>query len=218
MTAASRRGTSSAGFTLLELLIAITLLGLLMVALFGGLRLGARAWERSEERLDEVARLQVVENFLRDRIAQAYPLVAEDETSASRLTFEGQPDGLRFVTLMPEHLGTGFAEFTVAVVDHAGGRDLVAQWRRVEDPSDALEAVREDEEPQVKLLLEGVESLELAYYGAPGRGEPIAWREQWLEARALPDLIRVRIVFAEGDRRRWPDLIVRPMTDAAALF
>jgi prepilin-type N-terminal cleavage/methylation domain-containing protein len=38
---------ADAGLTLLELLVAITLLGLLMAALFGGLRLGARAWELS---------------------------------------------------------------------------------------------------------------------------------------------------------------------------
>jgi len=31
---------------------------------------------------------------------------------------------------------------------------------------------------------------------------------------ALPQLVRLRVVFAEHDRRYWPDLIVRPMTDA----
>ena len=36
-----------AGFTLLELLISMTLLGLLMLVVLGGLRFGARAWERN---------------------------------------------------------------------------------------------------------------------------------------------------------------------------
>jgi general secretion pathway protein J len=204
-----RRCRSSAGFTLLELLIAITLLGLLLAALFGGLRLGARAWERSEERLDESARLQVVQNFLRERLAQAYPLTAEDQIGRLRLAFEGTDDALRFVTLMPAYLGTGFAELVLAVDERSGSRDLVVQWRRFE-----LLPQPDDEEPQVKVLLEDIEGLEIAYYGALARGEPVLWHEQWLEVMALPRLIRLRVVFAEDDRRYWPDLIVHPMTDA----
>jgi general secretion pathway protein J len=200
---------ASAGFTLLELLIAITLLGLLLAALFGGLRLGARAWERSEERLEESARLQVVQNFLRERLAQAYPLTAEDQTGRLRLAFEGTGDTLRFVTLMPAYLGIGFAELLLAVDDRTGIENLVVQWRRFE-----LTPQSDDEEPQIKVLLEDIEALEIAYYGALARGEPILWHEQWLDIMALPQLIRLRVIFAVGDRRYWPDLIVRPMTDA----
>jgi general secretion pathway protein J len=206
----SRRGcASSPGFTLLELLIAITLLGLLMAALFGGLRLGARAWERSEERLDESSRLQVVQNFLRDRLAQAYPLETEDETGRFVLVFEGAEDAVRFVTLMPEFLGTGFAELVVTVDEQSEFKDLVVQWRRFAFPTEL-----EEGEPQVKVLLEDVEALEIAYYGALGEGEPAIWQERWQGSRALPELVRLRVVFPPDDPRSWPDLIVRPMTDA----
>jgi general secretion pathway protein J len=209
MTAARRR-RPSAGFTLLELLIAITLLGLLMAALFGGLRLGARAWDRSEERLSESARLQAVQNFLRDRLAQAYPLYAEDESGRLRLGFEGDPAAVRFVTLMPEYLGTGFAELVLAVEERSDATDLVVRWRHFElEPQPDEEA-----EPQIKVLLEGIEALEIAYFGALARGEPARWHEQWLEGSALPQLVRLRVLFFEDDRRYWPDLIVRPMTDA----
>ncbi len=60
------------GFTLLEILVAVTLLGLLMAALFGGVRLGVRAWEASGARLDDDARLTAVQDFLRERLTQAY--------------------------------------------------------------------------------------------------------------------------------------------------
>jgi general secretion pathway protein J len=208
MIGARRR--SSAGFTLLELLIAITLLGLLMAALFGGLRLGARAWDRSEERLEQSARLQAVQNFLRDRLAQAYPLYADDESGRLRLDFEGDDAEVRFVTLMPEYLGTGFAELVLAVEDRSDAKDLVVRWRHFE-----LEAQRDEEaEPQIKVLLADIEALEVAYYGVRARNEPAMWHEQWLEGSALPQLVRLRVLFFEGDRRYWPDLIVRPMTDA----
>jgi general secretion pathway protein J len=209
VTRARRSGRSSAGFTLLELLIAITLLGLLMAALFGGLRLGARAWERSEERLDESARLQVVQNFLRDRLAQAYPLEIEDETGRFALAFEGAEDVVRFVTLMPEFLGSGFAEFIVTVDDQSEFKDLVVQWRPFAFPTEL-----EEREPQTKVLLEDVEALEVAYYGALGPDEPALWQERWRGARALPELVQLRVIFPPDDPRYWPDLIVRPMTDA----
>jgi prepilin-type N-terminal cleavage/methylation domain-containing protein len=48
MSACGDRRATEHGFTLLELLVAITLLGLLMAALFGGLRLGARVWETAD--------------------------------------------------------------------------------------------------------------------------------------------------------------------------
>jgi general secretion pathway protein J len=210
------RGGQVAGFTLLELLIAITLLGLLMAALFGGLQLGARAWERSEERLDQSARLQVVQNFLRDRLTQAYPLESDDGTDRSRLAFAGDVDTLQFVTLMPEYLGAGFAEFVLAVDDQDEVKNLVVRWRRI-DPVDPLATA--DEEPQIKVLLEDIERLDIAYYGARDRREPAFWRDQWLDAAQLPRLVRLGVVFPPEDRRHWPDLIVQPMTaDAFVLF
>ncbi|MGH6899269.1 MAG: prepilin-type N-terminal cleavage/methylation domain-containing protein [Geminicoccaceae bacterium] len=205
-----RRCRSSAGFTLLELLIAITLLGLLMAALFGGLRLGARAWERSEQRLDQSTRLQVVQNFVRERLAQAYPLSTEDETGRLRLAFEGDGDSLRFVTLMPAYLGTGFAELVLAIDDRSDAKDLVVRWRPFELPPQ----LDDEDEPQIKVLLDDIEALEIAYFGALDRGAPALWHEQWQGVMALPELVRLRVVFAEDDRRYWPDLIVRPVTDA----
>ena len=206
-------GDPRAGFTLLELLIAITLLGLLMAALFGGLQLGARAWERGEERLDQSARLQVVQGFLRDRLTQSSPLeVVEDGTGRRRLMFEGTPEALRFVTLMPEHLGTGFAEFVLTLVDQDDARHLAVRWQPFEVPGPMPATA--DAEPQIKVLLEQVENLQLSYYGAPGRELPAAWYEQWLEASVMPDLVRLRVSFPPGDPRYWPDLIVPPMTDA----
>ena len=47
----SENSGRNAGFTLVELLVAITLLALVSAALFGGLRFGARAWESATSRI-----------------------------------------------------------------------------------------------------------------------------------------------------------------------
>lgn len=205
------------GFTLLELLIAVTLLGLLMAALFGGLRLGARAWETGEQRLNDSARLQTVQQFVRQRLAQAYPLrVAQPGSRRPKLLFHGRADAVRFATVLPEHLGAGlyFLELTAKAADPAPApesvQNLVLGWRRFEPADEVIDSKPETYE---RILIEGIEALDLAYFGAPQRSEPAEWWQEWQDIAALPGLIRVRVRFPAGDARSWPDLFVRPVID-----
>lgn len=199
-----------AGFTLLELLIAITLLGLLMAVLLGGLRLGARVWEVTEERLDDSARLQVVQDFLRQRLAQASPWWASDEAGRQWLRFRGERDRLEFVTWLPAHLGGGFHEFALLLDAQGDRRDLVVRWQPIE-PLDNVAAGAA--QPVQKVLLAGVEDLEFAYYGTLGGDQPAGWLDQWVDLDQLPTLLHMMVRFAPEDPRHWPELIVHPMID-----
>jgi general secretion pathway protein J len=208
MSRAARAGER--GFTLIELLVALTLLGLLMVALFGGLQLGARAWETTGERLEDTARLQLVQDFLRLRISEAYPLETADEAGPPGLAFTGEPDRLAFVTVLPRHLAAGLQVLTFRRVEQDGRAHLLLTWRPL-SPDDQDEAEAPARE---RILLHDVTGLELAYFGAASAREPPAWHGFWQGAALrLPELIRLRVTFPEGDRRRWPDLVVRPMLD-----
>jgi general secretion pathway protein J len=54
-----------------------------------------------------------------------------------------------------------------------------------------------------------VAHLEFAYWGSPSEDQPAGWQAQW-DNFNIPKLIRVRLAFAKGDRRHWPDLIAAP--------
>lgn len=56
------------------------------------------------------------------------------------------------------------------------------------------------------VLLAGIASIDIAY---DPQGSGRGWRRSWT-ARDVPALVRVRIAFAPGDVRLWPDLIVHP--------
>jgi general secretion pathway protein J len=204
------------GFTLLELLVAITLLGVLMAALFGALRLGARVWETGEARLDASARVQVVQDFLRRQLGQTMPLIEaiDDPRASGGLLFDGEQDRLRFVSLLPEHLGAGAWLMELGLGEPAQGGapgDLVIRWRRLDLTSEA------DTTPPIeeRVLIERVERLEIAYFGGSLADQEPGWWQQWQQQRSLPTLVRLRVGFPEGDARSWPELTVALMVDLA---
>ena len=62
-----------AGFTLLEFLIAATLLALMGAAVFGSLTVALNSYARSQERMDEEGRQRVLEDMVRHQLGSLYP-------------------------------------------------------------------------------------------------------------------------------------------------
>jgi general secretion pathway protein J len=207
-----RSVTAEQGFTLLEILVAVTLLGLLMAALLGGVRLGVRAWEASGTRLDNDTRLTAVQDFLRDRLTQARVSEASAATIQTGSAFHGERDRLSFITLMPEHLGEGPERMILTLAKAGGGADLSVEWWPA-DLGDDPDAVRDATHSRV--LLADVAELRLAYFGQAEPRQPPVWSEVWSQP-SPPLLVRVQLGFPARDVRSWPDLIVRPMIDGQA--
>ena len=204
----------SRGFTLLELLVSMTLLGLILALLFGGLRTGNRVWEASDSRSDAVARIQTVHGFLRGRVSALTPLgsaaVAGDEPVAA---FEGERTRLRFVAMLPSHFNVGgFQTIEVGLVEREGARDLgLAWWPYLPGGEPPVEP----DEDSSMVLLEDVAEVAFDYFGAAGEDSMRAWTERWLDQPAPPELVRLTVAFRRGDRRYWPDLIIHPEIDQA---
>ena len=59
------RDTTDTGFTLVELLVATSVLALLSVVLFGGMRFGARAWEAGEASIERTGEVEAAQDLLR---------------------------------------------------------------------------------------------------------------------------------------------------------
>jgi general secretion pathway protein J len=193
------------GFTLLELLIAITLLAMLSVMLMGGLRLGTRVWERSAAVGERVDDLRIAGDFLQASLGAAYPLLDLTDPTNPVLRFSGERDGLRYLAPMPEALGAaGMAQVDLRLVRGADGAgNLVIDVRHELAFADAAPL-------PTSLLLEGVQSVEIGYYGAEERGQKVEWRDAWHSKTWLPQLIRIRVTFPVGDERAWPELMVAP--------
>ena len=197
------------GFTLLEMLVGLMVLGILVVGLAQGVRTGLTLWKAELRRVAETADLDAAARIVRTLLTEMQP------PSAYSLVPEGQPpdttdyaDHLSFVGDLPTGLGgTQRVDITLEL---RRGR-LVLRWapHRHEVSSAPPPAPTETE------LVRAVDHLELAYWGRPSPGVPEGWQQQWAGPE-LPELIRVRLAFGKGDTRRWPDLIAAPQLRGSA--
>ncbi len=203
-----------AGFTLIELLVATTLLALLMTVLFGGLRTGTRVWEANDERSDHVARVQMAHQFVRARLESQYTLRAQNRAGEQPATaFDGTSTSVLFAGLLPDHFDLGgFVSIRVGLFEDENGQHLAVEWHSYDPDSAPPDTVPETQRVR---LIERVDSIELAYFPGADGETSAAWQEDWRDAAALPSLVRVRVVFPDGDRRYWPDLVVRLPANAS---
>src|SRR3972149_3660134 len=86
------------GFTLIEVTIAITLLALIAMTLYGAFYLGHRAVEKSQARSDESQKIRSREDLLAGYIRSAYPVRFSRQTP--EIYFSGQENRLEFVSAL----------------------------------------------------------------------------------------------------------------------
>lgn len=203
----SQNACRQSGFTLLELVVAITLMGLILVVLYGGLRLGLNGSDTGERRAEATNRLRSVQEFLRRQLAQSMTVYQHDDQQESQLiasgqsdsvVFSGQPDSVEFVAPMLTQLGQGgLYRIWLGVRD---GR-LQMQWRSYRPDDPEASQLRET------ILLEGVSASEWAYFGATREHdpEPPHWRSAWSGVQRRPSLVRLNLTW---NNEVWPDLVV----------
>lgn len=114
------------GFTLLEVLISLTILGLIFVAVLGAIQVGSRSWEKGEQRAEENLRNRALYDTLARELTTLYPLRVKDQEKEV-ITFRGSSDSLTFATL-PQSYGAEPFSHMIRVVTYAvePGRGLVA--------------------------------------------------------------------------------------------
>jgi general secretion pathway protein J len=191
---------ASRGFTLIEVILAMTLMAALLSLLFGAFRFAGRAWEAGESRAVTASHVRHALAFMQRDIQKAFAQRwREGNTPAARIAFEGGSDSLKF--LVPKSgnpRSAGMTAIGFGIVDErnfADRKKRLAVWREQLDARATDFTTLDAAEPRA--LLENVAELKFEYYGRENDREEATWRDTWEPKQRLPQLVRIRITMAE---------------------
>ena len=212
----TRRADGESGFTLIEVLIGVTLLAMLATLIATGTRLSGRAWNSAERQTTEIHDMEAVQGLLRRTILRARPSFAIADPADMTIVFSGQPETLSLVAAQPGTQDDGpWMRQRFYIAGSSASRALFMSWQ-----ADAPAASGPSAPTREQMLLDHVAALHFGYFGPPGPGEASIWLDQWTNRDLLPELVRVGIERDGTGFRPWPELIVatRITANAGCIF
>jgi len=184
------------GFTLLEMLLAITLLSLIVSAILGGLHLGRRAWEAGRT-YETVSEIEESARAIHGQLARAMAIRIPRANNEQVVAFHGLPDSCRFLALSEGEAQWGGLILTEIGLSQAADDEL-SLWSSVFRPAEGFELPRESL-PRVSLLRDAV-YFRLSYFGQLENGRPPVWTDRWIGRLTLPLLVSVQVAGKSSGR------------------
>jgi general secretion pathway protein J len=199
------------GFTLIEVLLAITLLSTIMALAVGGLRAAQRASTSGEAVIEQTNNLRVVHQFVRRQLSQAQAMVIEqDENDDVPTRFIGESDWVRFVAPMPGYLSYGglyVQQF--AIEPGPNGRELVFYFAMLNGYEQG-----EIEQTQGVVLLDGLNGGDFWYLGEDPETDQPLWSNAWERVDALPLSVELDLDLVRENQMVWPTVAAAVRVDA----
>lgn len=190
------------GFTLLEVLIALAIVGALLVIAFAGMRVAVAAWRQGEDRAEAHQHVRGVALSLARTVAGAYPYAApRGEAPEVVLLFFGEERRLEFVTQSPpvsSDVPAAFAAIVITVGDGDERPGLVIRQRVMPNRNPFSDAAVVFHDPAVT-------SLTFKYLDESG-----AWQDTWDgRDKVLPRAVRITLgTTMDGRQETLPPLTV----------
>ncbi len=200
--------SSTSGFTLLELMLSLTILGVVLLIIFGALRIGTRAWEKGEKDVAIHQRERAVLNLMAQQLSSAclYEIKVGDEP----FYFRGSEGEMAFVSRNPivpgSFTGVVYVKYMIQETDGEEKMGIMLYEK------DAGFLKEEDLEARPAedffSLISGIQDIQFEYLKRTEDKGETAWQASWdpSEDEAMP--LAVKIVLKQSENTAAIDLIV----------
>jgi len=208
------------GFTLLEVIVTMTILAVMLLIISGAFRLGLSAWDRGEQTREEYQRQRTATQLIMRQIKSMVPYkIKTQKAEGDYLAFEGKTNSMKFVSTLSLRAtrpnGLVFAVYEYKDGGPEGGR-LVAYEKRVVNKDFFEEGPKEEDGVTV---LEGLSGVRFEYYREEDteKTRTEAWLEEWnaKEEKELPTALRVKLTY-KNERSDQEDIPLTLLSSIAA--
>jgi len=185
-----RFAKKSPGFTLLELMISIVILGIMLLILMGGLRLGYRSVEAGEKKMGALERVRATLNLIDAQIQSEIPLTYEAD-GERKYYFKGERRSLELSTNYSLWGGEkGYVVVSYEVTGDSQGKKILS----------AREFTPGREDKKELKLVGGFDDIHFEYFYRDPTEEEGQWVEQWTEDTLLPEKIKLHLISGRKDQ------------------
>lgn len=204
--------SSSRGMTLVELVLALTILAMISAVLFGAIGFGGKVQQTVAANSEAHATIVSTHRFLRTQLSNAVSpmqltsgLVTPDLSADSgNHPFHGRPNRLLFTAPWLTYIGQGEL-FVFELLEQSG--NLVVTWHPArsdyrQTESDNTEIVSS------RVLLEAISDFSIEYFGRGDETAEMKWHDSWTNGSNLPYMLRINVNLSDGPSRIWPEFLV----------
>jgi len=181
------------GFTLIELIIAVALIGMAFAMGFAALRLAARSMESTDRLVNDLEELRVARTVVQRQLSQALPL--RESPGERQVNFHGEVQQLEFIAPAPSQgeRMMGLYRYRLHVAAHGPERGLLLEYQpyapgTVSDWSAASAPA---------LLVNDIKACEFSYFGV-NQGDTEEWQSSWVGVARMPRMVRIVMIRGHG--------------------
>jgi general secretion pathway protein J len=198
------------GFTLVELLLSLSILSIILVVVLGALRIGVRSWEKGENVLSIQQRSRTILDQLTRQLTSASVLMRAQEEQPL-VTFAGNSQSIEFTSSLPliSRIQFGPVHVKYVVETEPSGKKRLLLYEKNITAEDYLSERPLRFDTDALVLIGELEDLRFEYVGNARDGPDLNWTSSWRSQKST-DLPRaVRITYRDEKERHKVQVIAR---------
>lgn len=195
------------GFTLIETVIAMTLVAMMAVGLWSAFRISLASWKRGTESIDANQRHRSVVDLVKKQMASIYAVIAPIDLQAGGTVypvFAGTESGVQFISLNSlrfyEHPGLTMVSYEVEQ-GRTGAYSLVEREAQYIGLEPGRESFFDRDTTQPFIVFQNLTGFTFEYFDPGDTDRPARWVTEWdsKEMTELPAAISLTMVSQDAN-------------------
>ena len=197
---------SENGFTLLEILIAVTLVAMMAVALWAVFRISVDSWAKGTQFIDTNQKQRSTLDLVKKQIASIYGVIAPIDLQAGGIiypVFFGAETSVQFISLSSlrflDSPGLTMVSYDL-IRDPQGNQSLVEREEQFLGFDPTRESVFDRKDNRVTTLFDNLLEFAFEYFDPGSVDRPAQWVKTWdaRDTRQLPNAISMTMIVRDS--------------------